>query len=264
MAEAPQAPPPQKGPILTLRFQGGAPQPQPPVTDPTPDEEYMQHEQNRSQEHQQREVAREQEFKQQEEQGKKGAFFKVAKLASTVASVTTKVVSDVHSAGEAKVRELHHQRCQERFTRNFPELAATEQPMCDYDCKVMHQGLQVAGHFIVTAKNLCFTSDQLREIIPLHEIASAQRSIALSTQDRGPPFIMPIPAPHVIPDTVQIFTVKQQVFQFLQFSSALSTVGQNMTATLKGTPVERAFNFFDHAWRRAVQVPLPNVQYAPY
>jgi hypothetical protein len=128
----------------------------------------------------------------------------------------------------------------------------------------MHQGTQVAGHLHITRFNVCFSSDQLKEIIPYTELASVQRSVALETIDQGPPFFMIVPAPNVVPNCLQIFTVRQQLFQFLDFTATIaSKAGSVMSSALKGTPLERAYNFLDHAWRAAVTVPLQGVNYIP-
>lgn len=255
----------QRGPIITLRFAGPPPPPHPPCLDPTPEEEYARSEAIRQQQLQQKELERQQQVQQTEKSGGGGAFFKVAKLAGAVAHVVEKAAGDVHAKGEASVRELAHSKNQQRFVENFPELAQSgDQLITDYTCRVMSQGQQFSGHLQVTTRNLCFCSESLREIIPLQEIASIQKSIALETLDNGPPFIMPIPAPNVLPDTLQVFTVRQQIFQFMHFESTIAKVGQVMTSTIKGRPVDRAYNFLDHAWRASVQVPLPGLQYAAY
>jgi hypothetical protein len=219
----------------------------------------------RAEREQQMELARQQQVAVEEQQKGGSAFFKVAKLAGTVASAVGKAASSIHTSAENQVRQMADNTDRDRFAFNFPELvAAGEQLICDYKCKVLSQGQSFTGHFQLSIHYLCFISESLRDIIPLNEIASIQRSVTLETIDNGPPFVMPCPAPHVLPDCLQIFTVKQQVFQFLHFESTLAKVGGAMTTTLRGRPIDRAYNFLDHAWRKAVQVPLPGYQYAPY
>ena len=134
----------------------------------------------------------------------------------------------------------------------------------DYACKVMHQGMQVSGNLQITNRNVCFVSDGLKDIIPFTEIASIQRSLALETVDNGPPFIMAIPAPHVLPDTLQLYTVRQALFQFLGFQSVVGSAGSVVSSSIKGRTIDRAYNFMDHAWRAATPVPLPGIQYSQY
>ena len=256
---------PQRGPVMTLRYNGGPPPPHPPCMDPTPDEEYQQHVAYKAEAQQQRELARQQNLETEEKSGKGGGFFKIAKLASGVASAVGQTASNLHAGAEDKVRAKNAHGNADRFAHNFPELvSAGETLVCDFKCRVLSQGQSVYGHFQVSNHYLCFTGDTIRDIIPLNEIVSVQRSVALDTLDNGPPFILPIPAPHVQPDTLQVFTAKQQVFQFLSFESTIAKVGASMTSSIKGKPVDRAYNFLDHTWRRTAQVPSPNVQYAQY
>lgn len=194
-----------------------------------------------------------------------GMLGKLGKFAGAVATSVEKASIDLTSKGEATVRNMERQKNLERFTTGFPELVvAGDTLITDYACKVMHQGMQISGNLQVTNRHLLFISTGLREIIPLNEIASVQLSVALETVDNGPPFIMTIPAPHVLADTIQIFTVRQQLFQFLSFQSVMGGAGSVVTTSIKGRVIDRAYNYLDHAWRAAVQVPLPGLQYASY
>lgn len=247
-------------PIVTLRYAGAPPAPHPPVTEPTPDEEYQRVEQER-----QLAIAeKEREARARDAQPASGGFMgKLGKIASAVATTVEKASIEVHSKGEAQVRSMEHQRNVDRFTQNFPELVvAGDSLITDYACKVMHQGMQISGNLQITTRHLLFLSTGLKEIIPLNEVASIQLSVALETIDNGPPFIMGIPAPNVLPDCIQVFTVRQQLFQFLSFQSAVGGAGSIITTSIKGRTIDRAYNFLDHAWRAAVQVPLPGVTYA--
>lgn len=263
----PAPPPAPKAPLITLRYNGPAPAPHPPCTDPTPEEEYQQSEANRQAMQQQKVAqAHANANTQQEQQPSKGSSLlgSLAKVATVVATQVEKTASDLHAKSEREVRRMVAQKNFDRFLANFPELAGSDQLVCDYSCRAMHQGQQVPGNLQVTSRHLLFCSDLNREILAWSEIASIQRSVALETLDNGPPFIMPVPAPHVLPTCLQIFTVRGQVIQFLYFESTLLKAGSLFTNTLKGRPIDRAYNFVDHAWRAAVQVPLQGVQYAQY
>lgn len=260
-----QPQPVPKTPAITLRYQGGPPPPHPPVTEPTPTEEYQMAEAQRQAALAQREQANDAAQPAPSPSGGGGAFFKAVKLATAAANKVTAVASNVHAAGEEKVRALIHQQNQERFERNFPELVqAGEQLITDYTCRIMSQGVKVTGNMQITTRHVVFVGETIKDVIPFAEIASIQRSVALDTIDNGPPYIMPIPAPHVIPDCLQIFTTTQKVYQFLAFESTAGRAGQVLTSTIKGKPIDRCYNFMDHAWRAAVPVPLPGVQYAQY
>jgi hypothetical protein len=247
-------------PIVTLRYAGAPPHPHPSVLEPTPDEEYHRVEQAR-----QASIAqKEQEARQNDAKPSCGGLMgKLGKIAGSVANTVEKASIEVHSKGEAQLRQMEFQRNLDRFTTNFPELVTGgDSLITDYACKVMHQGMQISGNLQITARHVLFISTGLKEIIPLNEIASIQLSIALETIDNGPPFIMGIPAPNVIPDCIQLFTVRQQLFQFLSFQSAVGGAGSLVTTSIKGRTIDRAYNFLDHAWRAAVQVPLAGVSYA--
>ena len=252
---------PVKSPIVTLRYGGNPPRPHAAVTEPTPLEEEQRAEQLREETIAHREQERQAQLAaQQAESG--GARFKLSKLASGVASVVEKTTSNTHAAAVTKIRTVHREKNLERFTKNFPELAAAgDQLVTDYDCKVMHQGVQISGNIQLTTGHICFVSEGLREIIPLAEVLSIQRSIALKTVDNGPPFIMSIPHPNVIPNTLQVFTSKMQLFQFLHIESSLEKIGGALS-TVSGTPFERLYNFIDHSWRAATTVPIPGQAYA--
>jgi hypothetical protein len=247
-------------PIVTLRYAGAPPYPHPQVLDPTPDEEYQRVEQAR-----QASIAqKDQEARERDAKPSGGGFMgKLGKIAGSVATAVEKTSIEAHSKGEAQLRQMEHQRNLERFTINFPELVnAGDSLITDYSCKVMHQGMQISGNLQITTRHVLFLSTGLKEIIPLNEVASIQLSVALETLDNGPPFIMTIPAPNVLADCLQLFTVRQQLFQFLSFQSTTGSAGSLITTSIKGRTIDRAYNFLDHAWRGAVQVPLPGVQYA--
>lgn len=242
-----------RNPIITLRFSGCPPPPEAAVTDPTPDEQFDMAEQKRQNEIKAREEA---------EAAKQSKGF--GKLLGSVANTVNAAASNLQATGESAIRNQHITKNRERFAKNFPQLvAAGEQVITDYDCRVLHQGQKVDGHAIVTNNYLCFSSVNLLEAIPLREIASIRRSVALETFNQGPPFIMITPAPNVISNTLQVFTVKQQLFQFVDFSSILVKAGTLAGSQgVNGNCFERFFNFLDHAWRAVTPVPLPNVQYA--
>lgn len=249
-------------PIVTLRYSGPPPQPHPPCLEPTPDEDYARAEQQR----QAMIAQKEQQAREKEAQPASGGMFgKLGKIASSVATSVEKAGMDLSSKGEAAIRNMERQKNVDRFTQGFPELVvAGDNLITDYACKVMHQGMQISGNLQITNRHLLFISTGLREIIPLNEIVSVQLSVALETIDNGPPFIMTIPAPNVLADTLQIFTVRQQLFQFLSFQSVVGGAGAVMTTSIKGRAIDRAYNFLDHSWRAAVQVPVPGVAYATY
>lgn len=242
-----------RNPIITLRFGGGPPAPEAAITDPTPDEQFDAAEQKRQNELKAREEA---------EAAKKSSGF--GKFLGNVATSVNAAASNLQASGEGAIRNQHITKNRERFAKNFPQLStAGEQVITDYDCVVLHQGQKITGHAIVTQNYLCFTSTNFIDAIPLREIASIRRSVALETMNGAPPFIMLTPAPNVVSNTLQVFTTRQQLFQFLEFSSILVKAGSMAGSQgVNGNCLERFLNFLDHAWRAATPVPLPGVQYA--
>jgi hypothetical protein len=254
-----QNPPIVQTPIVTLRYGGAPPAPHPPCLDPTPDEEYARLEMERQA---QINAKNAQAAEKEKEAGTTSGFGKLTKFAGAVVTHVERASVEVASKAESSLRQMERQRNIDRFNLNFPNLIATDQLITDYACKVMHQGMQISGNLQLTNHHVCFVSTQLKEAIPLTEIASIQLSVSLETIDNGPPFIMPIPAANVLADTIQLFTTRQQLFQFLSFQSAVGGAGSVVTTSIKGRAVDRAYNFLDHAWRAATPVPLPGVQYS--
>lgn len=118
----------------------------------------------------------------------------------------------------------------------------------------------------------------IRQIIPLASIASIVPSVALPTRGGGSsnstdcngngngaaPYFLPCPADYVVPTALQIFDKdSQKLYQFLQFGSMIDKAGAAVSSLVRGTPLDRALNYLDHAWREAVTVPLQGVDYAP-
>eukprot|EP01062_Namystynia_karyoxenos_P079155 TRINITY_DN8299_c0_g3_i1.p1 TRINITY_DN8299_c0_g3~~TRINITY_DN8299_c0_g3_i1.p1 ORF type:complete len:303 (+),score=106.70 TRINITY_DN8299_c0_g3_i1:82-909(+) len=269
-AGTPSAPPaaPPLPPITTLYYQGPAPYPHPAVAEPTPDEQYQGYVRQQEEEQKQRdaELAAQQEQARHADPSSGGgsALGKLSMFAKAAAHSVSKAGSQFHGTVEAKVRQETQEKDKRRWQANFPEqVEAGAHWICDYGCKVMHAGQTVAGNIIVSSTHLCWLSSNLKESIPLTEIATICRSVTLQTVNSGPPYILPVPAMHVIPDCLQVFTTKMQVFQFLEFKSMVAEAAQRTTSSLQGTPLERCYNFLDHAWRAACTVPNPAVEYQP-
>ena len=163
---------------------------------------------------------------------------------------------------QTEVRMELKEKEKKAFMTTFPAQSGSTY-VCTYACKVMHAGAEVAGDFILSSTHLNFVSKQVVESIPLTEIVSIQRSIVLPTVAGGAPYILPIPAEHVIPQCLQIFSSQQKVYQFLEFANTGTSVSSHVTASVRGNSLERCYNFFDHSWRAAVTVPIAGVDYLP-
>lgn len=252
--------PVQLPPVTTLHYQGPPPYPHPEVTAGTPDEQYQQYVRQQETEHQQREAALAEEKSRSTEN--QGALGKLGMFAKAMGHTVQKASSQFHGSVEAKVRQETQARDRKRWQDNFPEQAAAgSEWIADYSCKVMNNGKAFAGSVVVTTTHVNWLGPDLKDSYPLLDILSIVRSVDLPTVDNGPPYILPVPALHVIPTCLQIFTCKMQVVQFLEFKNATTMVAEHTTGSLSGTPLERFYNFLDHSWRRAGGGPRKDVEY---
>lgn len=229
-------------------------------------------------------------------------FASLKTAVSQAAMSIEKGATDVSARTEAQVRQLEYQHNCDRFRLRFPELAEQgEVLLADYGCAAMHGGLQVSGHLQITRHHLCFFAETsssiakateavmgvfaaarqaasanatsgaepqphlvgIKQVIPLTSIASIQPSVALETVGGQAPFFLPLPAPTVRATALQVYaTSGNKLFQFLNFESLLARASGALTDTVKGTSLDRAYNYLDHAWRDAATVPLNGVEYA--
>lgn len=284
--------------ISALTYTGPVPKPHPPCTDPTPDEQYRRYKEQKSHELQEREQKQQLEGERASMDARvshnsanllSNVATNVRNFASKVALKVERAGTEVTSATESKVRQLGRHISTDRFASSFPELAAMgEVLLADYPCAVMHAKQKLKGNVYITKNYLCFsarflsgfvqaTSAVLREVgfsssdqspigvcqvIPLTDIASIVLSVTLETLDQGPPFFMPLPAPEVVPSSLQIYTKKRQLFQFFDFEYTNATAGGVFGETGKGRPIDHVYNYLDHVWRASVEVPLSDVNYA--
>ncbi|RNF15520.1 uncharacterized protein Tco025E_05491 [Trypanosoma conorhini] len=284
--------------LATLSYGGPVPKPHPPCMDPTPDEQYRQFLEQRKTDLGEREqrsagTTTAAPGGHADSSNVAGLFStattSLLNMAQKVALKVERAGTEVSTATESAVRQMGRHFNVDRFKSSFPELSAMgEVLLADYDCAAMHAGLRVKGHMHITKNYLCFSAQTssmfaqattamlkeialasdgntpagIRQVIPLTEVACILLSVALETVDQGPPFFLPIPVPTVRPTSLQIYTTKQQLFQFLAFESIAATAGAALSEAVKGRPIDRAYNYLDHAWRAATAVPLPGVNYA--
>ncbi|ESL09865.1 hypothetical protein TRSC58_02410 [Trypanosoma rangeli SC58] len=280
--------------LTTLNYSGPVPRPHPPCMEPTPDEQYRQFiEQKKMELGERQHVSSGTTPGAPADPSNAAGLFSSAttsllSMAHKVARKVERAGTEVTSATESAVRQMERQLNVERFKSNFPELSAMgEILLADYDCSAMHAGLRVKGHMQITKNYLCFSAqtssmlvqatnavlkesglwskgdplEGIRQVIPLTEIACISLSVVLETVNQQTPFFMPIPAPNVLPSCLQIYTTKQQLFQFLAFESIAATAGAVLSEAVKGRAIDRVYNYLDHAWRAATAVPLPGVNY---
>eukprot|EP01065_Artemidia_motanka_P025879 TRINITY_DN3081_c0_g2_i1.p1 TRINITY_DN3081_c0_g2~~TRINITY_DN3081_c0_g2_i1.p1 ORF type:complete len:323 (+),score=110.50 TRINITY_DN3081_c0_g2_i1:74-970(+) len=282
--DAPAQPPPAAAapvqavpaqPLMTLRMDGlPLPKPFPPVTDLTPKEQYEQQQAASA------ERARSHSRTAQETRAAEttGFFGKAAAMAKAAGSQMQEAATKMHMGTEATLREKVAEQEQKSFVANFGAVAAGTTPpqqlICSYSAKGLHQGATVQGEVYLCSTHLCFAAEKplIREAIPLPQIASLQPSVVLPTSasgcgfqggclEDGPPFIIPVPAPAVVPTCVQVFTVDGRIVQFLKFDNKKTAVAASLTDSVTGNAFGRFYNDLDHAWRKATPVPVPGVRY---
>ncbi|KAJ9445795.1 hypothetical protein DIPPA_07782 [Diplonema papillatum] len=265
---APQQPPAQTfSKLITLKSVNSPPPPAPKVEGPTPDHEFESYVENQKQ----RQVQAEADVARAKEEAvkTKSMFGKITSTAKGLANSAGDVLNKGHDSVEKSARDQLFSRQQAQFAEHFPELAASSKFLAAYGCKAMHNGQKVDGSINVCSTAISFYSKAgIKEVIALKDIATIVPSVALPTSramngaEDGPPFILPLPHPSVLGDTIQLFTTGNQIFQFLQFDNMLLGMAQHLTASIKTTAYEQCYNWLDHAWRDAVTVPLPGVIYS--
>lgn len=254
------AAPIQRGPIVCLRYSGAAPMPHAPYTGPNPDELF----EISVKDIEMKDAARIAAAAAESEKAKGGGFMSsVSAFASKAVAAVDTAAHQGYAAAERKVRDYEKQRGVEQFTLGFPELAAAGDKLwCHYSCGVLSMGKLIQGTIFISSRNVCFLSDTLKDVFPMTMIASVQRSVGLETQDQGPPFILPLPAPHVMPNVIQLFLTDCKVIQFCDWTNVQAKVAGSLGTGVYGRAVDRAYMWLDRAWRSATQVPLPGVTYA--
>eukprot|EP01063_Lacrimia_lanifica_P016761 TRINITY_DN2331_c0_g1_i2.p1 TRINITY_DN2331_c0_g1~~TRINITY_DN2331_c0_g1_i2.p1 ORF type:complete len:194 (+),score=69.48 TRINITY_DN2331_c0_g1_i2:551-1132(+) len=189
-------------------------------------------------------------------------FGKLKLAAKVVGSKVQSAGTQFHGTVEQKVRTELREKEQAKWKASFPE-QSNAVFVCSYDCKVMHGGAQVSGVMSLSSTHLNFKGLGACESIPLASVLSIQRCVVLPTVHGGPPYILPVPAEHVIPECLQLFTTSRQIYQFLDFPTAQVQYTAQLTSSINGNAFERAYNFIDHTWRAATPVPSPSGEYQP-
>eukprot|EP01062_Namystynia_karyoxenos_P025142 TRINITY_DN19866_c0_g1_i1.p1 TRINITY_DN19866_c0_g1~~TRINITY_DN19866_c0_g1_i1.p1 ORF type:complete len:318 (+),score=113.58 TRINITY_DN19866_c0_g1_i1:103-954(+) len=281
MAAAPVSPAPAvpavpATPLITLCMEGRPlPAPWPPVTDPTPQEQYERAQQESDE--RARSLSRSA-AEQQREAGKQetGFFGKVGAFAKAAGNQVQEAATRAHASTEASLRQQLADRDQKCFAQAFTDLGTSPQGqlVCAFSCKAMHQGMTVPGDVYLTATHVCFAAEKplIRDAIPLANIASLQPSVVLPTSasgcgfqggcvEDGPPYIIPCPGASVVPSCVQIFTTDGRIVQLLTFDNKKTVVASQLTSSVQGNAWGRFYNFLDHCWRKQTAVPVPGVQY---
>eukprot|EP01063_Lacrimia_lanifica_P039414 TRINITY_DN8654_c0_g1_i1.p1 TRINITY_DN8654_c0_g1~~TRINITY_DN8654_c0_g1_i1.p1 ORF type:complete len:278 (+),score=101.35 TRINITY_DN8654_c0_g1_i1:57-890(+) len=244
--------------LITLRYQPPAPPPQEPVADPTPDDDYQQYLKECEDKHEKTvAAARGQQRSAAEDES---IVNKVGGYASSAVTHLGDGVSQLHvnaeNAGRAKMMEMN----QKSFQKEFAVTAATSKYISCFDCFALHSGQKVEGTLYICDKAVCFASKQgIRDEIRLTDIASIVPSVALPCsramdgREDSPPYVVPLPAPAVQGNCLQLFVSNGQLVQFLNFNTASAgRYAQQLTGSVKKPAYDRCYNFLDHAWRAAL------------
>lgn len=178
---------------------------------------------------------------------------------------------------EAQVRGIQVMCNAKLFQSLFPELHGSgEAFVASFPCSAAHGEGTVNGLLFITRNYLCFastsagaiaaasdavksrltttsspTSQYLGATIPLTSIVSVVPSVAMATSD-GIPHFTPVPSEAVIPTALDVYDTNLHRFQFFNFSGLNSRVEGLLYHHIKGTPVQFAYNYIDHAWREVV------------
>lgn len=248
-----------RGCIQALHYTGLAPEPLPACADPTPDQQVEIALAKGEREAKEKQAA--------EAERATGNETAMARLGNALSSAAASVGHAVHSlveSGERTLIERDRKSGLDLFNLNFPELAqAGDKFVAAYSAGVMSKGQQQWGNVILTEKHVCFTGPHIKDAIPLNAIVSIQPSVAVPTSTGGAPFFMAVPHERVAAECIQLFLNDHRLIQLLGFDTVASRIASHVSEHVKGRPIDRFYNWIDHLWRRAVRVPIQDVQYAP-
>jgi len=272
------AAPAENTPLQTLMMgQAPLPFPLPAVTDPTPAQQWERSREQTAE----RAVSHSRSAQESTQEASKqdtGFFGKIGSLAKAAGSQIQEVAAKTHASAEAGLRKKIEDMNQSAFCEKFPDVLVSTTPpqqcIANFSCSALSKGEVISGDVFLCATHVCFAAKGIRDAIPLARIGSIQPSVVLPTSasgagyqggclEDGPPFIIPTPAPQVVPTCVQIFTMDGRIVQLLKFDNKSTAAAGTFTDSVSGNAFGRFYNDLDHAWRAATEVPVPGVQYAP-
>lgn len=199
-------------------------------------------------------------------------FEQVKQMAASAIRSAQKNVNAVTAETEAQIRDLQIKVSTKAFKMAFPELAqAGEIFIASFPCSAIHGTGCVDGTLIITRNYFCFCSSSanvfnsakdailsrmdvgqptkgVATIIPLTKVVSIVPGLAVETA-AGPAFFMDLPNADIIPSALQVYDNENHQFQFFNFNGIGSKVESIVYKRMKGTPIQFAYNYMDHAWR---------------
>jgi len=256
-----------RGTILALRYEGAPPAPHPQCSCPTPDDMAALACERKARR------SLEQAAVDAEKRDAPTVVGQVGGLLSTAVHAVAHVVQQSKDAQVRDFREWEHKQGEEKFAMNFPDLAeAGEGFIVQYAASVMSKGICERGHILLTEHYIAFVSDTIKDLFPIKDILSIQRSIKCKTANNRTPVFLPVPQHYIVADCVQLFMREQhKVLQFVEFdcpekqaedTTTAEAEGTMMMGAVKSLPIDRFYNWLDHLWRKATTVPVEGVHYA--
>jgi hypothetical protein len=207
------------------------PPPLPPVSEPTPQQQfevYLSHKEEERKQTRAKDLS-----------AKTGASYAKGLLAKGAS-----FAGQAYAGLEQKVWDEHKAKGAALFRSKFP--AVTETFVEGYGCCTMNgEGRLVEGTMHITQKSVCFsaTEGDYAFIAPLPTVVSIVRGACMETS------------------WLLLIMNTGHVAVFGNFTSYLGSIGTILSG-LTGTSTDRAYNWIDHMWRACTTVPCPGFQYA--
>jgi hypothetical protein len=231
------------GPLMLTRR--AAPRPLPPVMDPTPDEHY----------HLQREEKDRQRQNEEQQQARApppaGALNVGLRALSRGVSVMGNLAAKGKQNVEEKVRQNTISQETQRFALLFPTPAGSgERMISNYHCRLIcGDGVARKGYLFITEFNLYFSS----KLVPGDTQPITQggaQPVVVQTQIPYRAIVSLALGTAVQSKCLHVICHDNSVRTFLDFhANKLVEYGSYVSDAVKGTALDRCYNWIDHKWR---------------
>ena len=252
--------PPTKLPIVPARFPGLIPRPRE-IRVPTSDEIHLSVQASRAEQAQRHASEVDKGFASVKDSTQKPTE-RLSGVLDIVRGSTLKAAVVVASASTSLARSHSSNVDVQEFAHEFGSLVEqfNSTHLSAHDCLVVSAGVGYPCVLHVTTTHLCIVGRQVKDIIPLLQVASILPCVLLPTEDHSLLFFS-IPDPSVRPNSVEVCTVQRMRYQLMSFSDSVRRRVANSNVS-RTSPAELFLASLDRAWRGAAQVPLENVEYA--
>lgn len=207
------------------------------------------------------------------------------KVMNTVSQGMKKVgdtLGQTNIYAQSQMKELQVKLNSQFFQVCFPALAESgEKFISSFSCNTVHNDKILSGSLIVTKNYVCFCSssasvlansakEKIRNTfeslsippsevvgmtLPLASVVSILPSLALPTTTGTPHFTdLPEGVSGVLPSALRLYTGEGLVYQFFGFEGFEKKIESIVYSRVKGTAVELAYNYLDHAWRDVLSI----------